>query len=359
MEKNIAEKKEIHQGKEEDEEDENLLPKDTVEGKLQRKIIAMNDKGENLQTIDIYKHNYTPKKRNSSYVWNDKMFYALEGYVDDENYYNKNFCRLEKKELVNEKTKNIIDYEIYLNPDNGVANKIVSIEYQEDGIEVTEYYYSNSKEINFIFQYQTDNYVSGYATPDKEGNRYLFNKDSLVTWRQITGNKKKNYCIGKKEANRVAKAWSRKTIKRYSQLSKEKKEEFAQCEERMIDAAYNTYKIVMEAEGMARIQGYVYDAAAEKVDEATVELYAKDFETLIYSTTTDEEGRYNIFVPSDGYEYNLRIGKSGCVECKIYVVRISNEQIGAYQDASYLIQESSDSTSVDLKLGDAANDVVS
>lgn len=328
------------------------LDSKTQEGKLQKEIITMNTKSDALQKIDVYKADKEPKQRDKSYTWNQNVFYSLEGLENHSGYYNKNQCRLIKKELINKKTGNIMDYEIYINPSTNVANKIVSIEYLRNGIEVTEYYYTNKKKPNFVFQYKTDNYVSTYANPSIPGERFLFYKDCMTTWRKTeSGGHEKNYAIGNNEKNRLRRQ-SRKAIL-LSSLDKKGREKFAKKEKRMLNAAYNTYKIAMKAKGISIIQGYIYDESEDTISNVEIELYDKGFSKLMYKGKTNSDGRYRIFVPSDEYNYNIRLVKSGYDSCDIYKVSVNNEQIGVYQDSIYLFSEGGESLPVDLILGDA------
>ncbi|MDD6039281.1 MAG: zinc-ribbon domain-containing protein, partial [bacterium] len=332
-----------------------LLPEDTKEGKLQREIMQMNSASYEEQMIDVYEIKRKAGKRDSSYVWNDTVFYTLEGYREHNDYLNKNQCTLVKKELINKESGNIMDYEIYLNPQTNVANKIVSIEYLEDGIEVTEYYYTKNKKPSFVFQYQTDNYVSSYATPDKKGQRFLFNKDCLVTWRKIDQNGTKNFCIGNNEINRLKGQWGKNTLFLYSGLNSDQKKKFDKLEKRMLNAAYNTYETVMNAEGISIIQGYVYDKNMAPLPEATIELYDESFEKQLFCASVKTDGTYRIYVPSEAYEYNIRVVKDGYGDCDIYRVVISDELIGVYQDSIYLFESGLDDKEVSIILGDALN----
>jgi uncharacterized protein YfaP (DUF2135 family) len=332
-----------------------LLSTDTEEGKLQQEIFEMNDASYQEASINVYEENYETGKRDTSAIWDNTVFYTLEGYSSASGYLNKDQCQLIKKEMRNSETGNIMQYDIYLNPDTGVANKIVSIEYQSDGLEVTEYYYDKNAKVSFVFQYTADNYVSSYATPDKAGNRYLFNDDCLVTWRSITEKGTTNYVIGKKEAERMTKGkqFSEKSMKYYSNLSDKAKKKFDKKEIRMVNAAYNTYNTVMNSEGIAHIQGYAYDGNGTGIDEAVVELYTSDFSTEIYQAVTDSEGMYTIYVPNQEYDYNLCIRKDGMSAGEIYQIEMNSSQIGAYQDSVYLFDENYESADVQMTLGDA------
>lgn len=330
-----------------------VLPNDTIEGQLQQRIIDMNDAGSSKAAIDVYAENYSTGERNAEATWDRTVFYCLEGYETASGYIDKNGLYMIKKEMKNAVNSNILQYDIYYNPINGIANKIVSIEYLENGLEITEYYYDNNGKVNFIFQYGTDNYVSTFATPDKYGDRYLFNNDSMVTWRSITDSGTVNYVLGDAEVERMKNQFAQKTMEHYSSLDPGKRAEFDEREKKMLNAAYNTYNIVLSSDGTARIQGYAYDGNGLGIGQAEVELYATDFSTLIYSVMTDEKGMYTVYVPNQEYEYNIRINKEGMESAEIYLIVMSNEQIGAYQDSVYLFDETVNEATVQMTLGDA------
>jgi hypothetical protein len=139
----------------------------------------------------------------------------------------------------------------------------------------------------------------------------------------------------------------------YSSLSDEGKAEFDAREKKMLNAAYNTYNIVLNSEGIAHIQGYAYDGNGQGISQTVVELYATDFSTPIYRTMTDESGMYCIYIPNEEYKYNIRVSKDGMISADIYLIEMSAEQIGAYQDSVYLFDESSEDATIQMTLGDA------
>ena len=151
-----------------------LAAENTELGTLQRKIAELNSTAAAAQRIDLSAVNHTVGTRNPGESWNSDVFYTLEGYENRPGYVNKNLCRLEQKQLINAATGNRIDYVIYINPNDGVANKIVAIEYLVSGsLQVTEYYYDANRMPRFVYQYDIDNYVAGYAVPEKPGQRFL------------------------------------------------------------------------------------------------------------------------------------------------------------------------------------------
>lgn len=330
-----------------------LLPEGSVEGVIQRKIIKMNSSDYNEAFIDVYKDNYKVGPRNFEATWNKSIFYTLEGYENQQGYYNKNQCILVKKEMRNASNGNIIQYDIYNNPTTNRPNKIVSIEYLENGLEITEYYYDNNGQINFIFQYNADNYVSSYATPDKKGNRYFFKNDSMITWRSVTESGTTNYILGQAEADRMSGVHDKNTMVYYKNLSPEKKSEFDELEKKMLNAAYNTKDVALNKEGIASIQGYVYDANGIGISNSDIELYSTDFKNMIYSSKTDNTGKYTILVPNESYDYNIRVKKEGMHDEDIYSIKIDNNQIGSFQDTVYIFDKNDKSSDIELTLGDA------
>lgn len=330
-----------------------VLSADTLEGRLQEQIFHMNDISYGEASIDVYGQNYPVGERNPAATWDDGVFYCLEGYRETSGYQNKNTCTLIKKELKNAANGNLMQYEIYVNPSSNTANKIVSIEYREEDLEVTEYYYDNDGKVSFIFQYTADNYISTFATPDKSGDRYLFRDDCMVTWRSIADSVTVNYILGDAEAERMKNQFAKSTMSYYADLSSEQQAAFDGQEIRMLNAAYNTCHTVMNSDGIAHIQGYVYDENQTGIEGAKVELYGTDFSAQIYSTVTDASGMYTIYVPSQEYEYHIRISKENRTTANIYSIQMSNDQIGAYQDSVYLFDLSIEKAPLQLTLGDA------
>ena len=322
---------------------------------LANTIASLNSGDYQMAPIDVFAENYSPTPSDETAVWDKTLFYALEGYGDEGGYVNKNNCNLIRKQLKNAATGNIIQYEVYLNPNSGNPNKIVSIENVESGIDVMEYYYTEDGKINFIFMYSTDNYVTTYATPDKDGQRFLFNNDALCTWRFILDGGIANFVHGQNEADRLKDSYHSNEIFLYSDLSDEQKNQVNTYEKQMINAAYNTLNAVMAADGVATISGLAVDSNGNALPNAKIQLLADDKTTELFSCTTDDAGAYNILVPIADYNYNISVSYDGCLPCSIYDILINASNIEAYPDTAYMIPESDSEAEVQLTLGDAAN----
>lgn len=331
-----------------------ILPVSTSAGMLQSEIIELNSPDRPVSGIEIFEDNYSPQDRNTSYKWDETVFYTLEGYSTKSGYTNKIHCNMVNRRLRNLDTGNMIDYEMYMNPSSGMPNKIVSIERSGDGLEICEYYYTNDGRINFIFVYNTDNYVSSFATVDKYGERYLFNKDVMVTWRIIDASGKTNYAVGANEKERMRNQFS--NIKLYDSLDSELQKKFRNKEKRMINAAYNTLNALMNSDAVTDIQGYVLDADGFGIPGAVVSLYTDDFASRLYRCETDRSGLYSVCVPSRNSNYNIHIYCPGYDDCNIYDIPIAAGQAEAYQNMVRLFNgERENSVPAELFVGDAFN----
>lgn len=332
-----------------------LAAENTELGTLQRKIAELNHMAAAAQRIDLSVVNHSVGARNPSECWNPDLFYTLEGYESHPGYVNKNLCRLEQKQLVNAATGNRIDYVIYINPNDGVANKIVAIEYLVSGsLQVTEYYYDANRMPRFVYRYDIDNYVAGYAAPDKPGERFLFSSDTLLTWRAVKEDGFKWNCVANAaEGERLRKAWPANTIFLYQNESSDMRRAFDERESIVLNAAYNTYETVMNAQNLTSISGYAYDEQGQGIGAATVRLYRNEDSKLLYESQTDAEGRYQIFVPSEARQYMLQIAKQPYQACEIYGIGVESNQLVAYQTPVYLFPSGGAAISYRLKLGDA------
>lgn len=317
-------------------------------------LTALNSKDAKLESIDVFANNYSPAKRNKKYTWDKTLFYTLEEISpDNEKDGEINSYNIEKKQLINAQTGKKMEYEIYRNPDTDKVNKIVSIEYAGDVLKISDYYYNDKGKVSFIFTREDINYIPTYANPTIDGERYYFNKDVMVKWRIVKDSKMINYAVGKKEKSRDA---GKVTI--YDKLSKTKKKAYDQKEIDMINAAYNTYNIVLAAEGISSIIGYVVDENGNPMNQAKIRLYSVQYDAWVLETTTDEMGLYSIIVPSGEAQYNIEAEYSGYVTTDLYNINMNNQSIGLYQENIYLVNSTGSSYDMQLVLCDALNKAV-
>lgn len=255
--------------------------------------------------IDIYKKNKSPNARNYKADWNAGIFYTLE----DINTKSSKDGQLKKyklvrKELINKKNGNRIEYEVYKHPKTGKMHKITSIEHRKNDLEITDYYYDDKGKPNFVYQRKDSIYTPIYADFNRTGDRYFFNKDSLIKWRWV------------KKANDVEEITlkvdkGRKDVKQhgFSTVSKAKKKAYDKKEVNMLNAAYNTYKAMLKKPKMSIAKGYIVDAKRKPIANATVEFLRSN--KVVGKVKTNSKGYYNTGVLPVKGGYTIRVSANG------------------------------------------------
>lgn len=319
---------------------------------LAQQIHSLNTEAGALPSIDIDAENYQPAQRDYDAAWDMMLFYTLEDVNPDNEADGKiNGYNIRKKELINVDSGRTVEYNIYTNPQSAVINKIVSIEQDGAQLLVREYYYTDEGKINFIFDYKDTNYFPSYATPNRDGERFYFDKDRLTKWRVVSGGEQTNYVIGANAAEAGANAGA---VILYSELDAATQSSYDAKEKAMINAAYNTYATVKASEGINVIQGYVYDKDGSGLNQAEVAIYPKDEKEAAYQTSTNADGWYQIYVPSRTYSYELKFTKDQYTETVLYNLAVDEQNIGNYQPSVYLM-EGDQEYDMTIRLCDALN----
>ena len=330
-------------------QDEKNVPNGSA---LAQKITTLNKEENAIPSIDIDADNYKPAERDVNAAWDPTLFYTLED-VDKESTADGliNTFLITKKELMNTDTGNLIEYDIYTNPATNFVHKIVSIEYMQTVLGITEYYFTDDGKVNFIYTYSDTNYFPSYATPNRDGNRYYFSNDILTKWRVVSNGIQTNYVLGE---NAAAVSTNAGDIIMMKDFTDAQQKAFDQKEKEMINAAYNTYNAILSLDGIAVIQGYVYDENSNLTDGVNVSLYETGSDECLYTAKTDSDGLYAIYVPAEDRNYEMTFKKENCTDVKMYDVALDSQTLGEYQSAVYLIPAGEDSD-VAVKVDDALN----
>ncbi|MGN1164954.1 MAG: hypothetical protein ACI4S2_00825 [Lachnospiraceae bacterium] len=306
------------------------------------------------QTIDVKAQNFTVGTRNDDAVWDKKLFYELEEINPNSDKDGKiNSYRVERKKLIDQNSGNEVEYEIYHHPDTDKINKIVSIEYLDKKLAIVEYYYTDDGKVNFVYSYEDVNYAPSYATPDRDGERYLFNNDTMVTWRIVKDKKETNYCYTKAEKKRVES--SGRKAKLYADCDNDRKKQYDNKEKKILNAAYNTLEKVQNCDGVSTISGHLEMASGEGVKEAQVVLESVDYNKKLFTALTDETGYYEIHVPIHDFTYNLEFEKDGYIDETLYDIESEENVIDLSQEIVYLAEEDEQNYYCELFFYDALN----
>lgn len=275
-----------------------------------------------VPVIDIHALNYTPATRTEGMTWDSTLFYWLEdvsasntadGYINN--------CVVYKTYMRDADTGNLLQYEVYANAENGQIYKIVSIEQLESTLRIIDYYYDDGKP-NFIFLREDSVYTPTYATIGKVGNRYYFNDDVMVRWRNIlTPNVITEYTLTASDATYVQAV--------YSSLSAEEQNAYNITENQMLNAAYNTYNAILSAKGVGMVEGRLVDTTGTPLGDMKVKIYRKADDVLLYETVTGADGYFKMFTYLDNSECYLVVDETDVFKTHvIYHVYLYNGSYG-------------------------------
>ena len=323
------------------------------ENKNGENLAETEQAGTNLQlynvtqdSIDVYAQNRQSNARDFSLTWDKTLFYLLEDVTPEDTDGQIEKYDIARKELTNAQNGNQISYEIYTNPETGKMNKIVSIEDQGNTLEITDYYYQDNGQPNFIYQRTDSIYTPTYATPDKTGERFYFNNDTLVRWRWINAPLQVEEIALTEDAQSSA-----QTQYIFNDLDAGKQDEYNQKETQMLNAAYNTYEAMEKSSDHANVKGYVLDTIGNPVKDASVEFYAG--EDAIGSVATDENGYYETGISLYNAGYDLTISCKGYADATIYGAVADKANVTNWMENVYLTPKVKQECSVQLNIYDA------
>lgn len=301
-----------------------------------------------LAVLDLSLRNYTPNQKQQGMDWDSTLFYTLEDVYADSTADNQiaNY-QIVNYEFTNAQTQNIIRCVVYKNPDNSQIAKIVTIEKQNGVYLVSDYYYDNGK-VNFVFTRTVDVYTPTYATIDKVGNRYYFNHDVLVRYRKIDVPKQ----IEQQTLNPSTTWYPNRS---YFELSSEEMAAYDAVEMQVLNEAYNVLNAVQGEDSLFEMKGYVYGAGNVPVSNASVAVIASADDTVLYTTTTGNDGAYHLYTLLDGTDCYVQVYAEGYVPAYVYDVRLDETLSGNGFSYLYLAKEGAGETEVQFYLYNAVD----
>lgn len=243
-----------------------------------------------VPVIDIHAVNYTAREKSPGIVWDSTLFYWLED-VDQESSEDGYLAKCPVGRMLFRSAENgsLIQYEIYRDPGTGEIYKIVSVEQGAEELHLTDYYYQNGNP-NFTFSRNDSVYTPTYATTDKTGERYYFDKDVMARWRMIEEPRViEEYVLTLNDAY-----YSQYD---YYEQSGDIQRSYDETESRELNAARNTFDAVTAAEaGIGLVEGRVIDASGNPLAGMTVDILREENGTLLYRGETEKDGSFQIYV---------------------------------------------------------------
>lgn len=296
-----------------------------------------------LNSLDLSVRNYTPNQKQEGMDWDSTLFYSLEDVYADSTEDNQiAYYMVSIYEFLNAQSGNGIRCFVYKNADNGQINKIVTVEQQDEGYLVSDYYYDNGK-VNFVFTRTVDVYTPTYATIDKVGNRYYFNNDVMVRYRTIEMPRQ----IVQQTLNPTI-TWYPNTS--YFTMNSEEIAKYDAIEYQVLNEAYNVYNAVQNQQNIYEMKGYVYSKEGTPLTNVSIAIIDSADNTVLYSGETAEGGSYHIYVSLDNRNCYLQVYLEGYLPVYIYDVELNSGLLGNFASCIYLPEIESAQTEAKLYL---------
>lgn len=322
---------------------------------LAEQIIKLNERTEVLGEVNLSEENFLPGTRDSSMTWDKSLFYSLEDSSPESTEDGMiNAYKIEKRKLRNADTGNVIDYEIYRSPGLGIVNKIIAIEYLADGtLEISEYYFEDNGEVNFVFVHTETSYTPQYATLLIEGQRFYFRDDVMVKWRTVEAPLgARDIVIGQNEKNNSTTA----DPVLYEEQEKAIQDRYDELESLMLNEAYNTYNTVLSETESTQITGKIVDINGVPMPDVSITLIASDRDNAeLLSVISDAEGRYGLYVPSGKEIYGLRFDRKGYNPVELFGIAISGQTVQVFQEKIVMTERSQSENSLQILVVDAVS----
>lgn len=281
--------------------------------------------------IDIYEEKVKPAKRNYKTKWDKRIFYGLEKIKGRKKSGKIKTYEVIRKTFVNKKNKNRIEYEIYRNPKTGKINKIVSVEYRKKDLEITDYYYTDKGKVNFIYQRKDSIYTPTYASPDKTGSRYYFDKDTLIKWRWVNKPLDVKELVLKRDKKSIAKVQYL-----YKKSKKKDRKHYDKREIKMLNAAYNTYEAMLKENEYGGITGNIVNTKGKALKDVKIAVYfGAEF---VGEITTDKKGKFETGISPNKEGYKLKITKEGFADTEVENVTVKDTDSIVLTDKIMLVK---------------------
>lgn len=319
--------------------------------------------GKVLKYLDLTTREFVARFRTAA----EERKPALDVFTET----NKNISSyaLVQKKFVNKTTNNPMDFDIYSDKVSGDIRKIVTIEYVGNELEITDYYYKESK-VYFVFS-RTENYYRPVAAQlDFPGKRCFFVDDSLVLFREVVKNgdffEKTDSTISEGVAD--WKTFEYQTIKDVdnekqnyvkpqddSSVQKTKTTEYRDVELKMLNYAYLVYNKAVETPNISSVTGYVLDNSGAPMANTLVKAFSEDMKMLVGEARTDAEGMYVVEIPMGNGNFSLYMDQNGYVPTKIYEIDSNMDASNLYQENLYMFPDNGATYNVRVNCVDALN----
>ena len=298
-EEDVQEEQPIEEPVEEESEPEESNAVETVLNEHSIDLSSVCD--SNTRYINYDQTLFEPAKRDKTLTWQDNVFSRIENMENPSEAVVNTFDYKHLYAYLLDGSK--VTYDVFINPETELIEKIKYVIYRGDCTEVMLLYYDLGN-LNYVAHYSkvVDSPIN-IASADVE-SRYYFCNDEMVKYTYCENNTATEYVVA--------------DIDTYSQGTVE---QFDYLEKSMLNTAYITYNAAKGLPETEVLSGYVQDEFNQPMKGAKITAMRDTDNTFVAETTTTDDGYYSFEINvDDSSTFTLVVEQPTLQTVKVYNV---------------------------------------
>lgn len=253
--------------------------------------------------------------------WKDLVFSRLEKPSDSANAPINKFDFSRKSYITEE--GNVINYDIYTNPESKKIEKITSYTATGDVYEIRDFYYDDG-DVNYVSEYTESITLPVNIASSMVKSRYYFADDKMVRYIYCEDDNATEY------TKADFKIYSEGTIEQYKYLEKD-----------ILEKSKENLERVNELSSIETVKGFVLDEYNQPLFDVAIIMYDED-NNVVAETSTDGDGRYSLEIETSDKKHRIEFIKDTLHTVKYYDVYALDGSKTYYAETVYMSYENNE-----------------
>lgn len=253
--------------------------------------------------------------------WKDLVFSRLEKPSDSANAPINKFDFSRKSYITEE--GNIINYDIYTNPESKKIEKITSYTATGDVYEIRDFYYDDG-DVNYVSEYTESITLPVNIASSMVKSRYYFADDKMVRYIYCEDDNATEY------TKADFKIYSEGTIEQYKYLEKD-----------ILEKSKENLERVNKLSSIETVKGFVLDEYNQPLFDVAIIMYDED-NNVVAETSTDGDGRYSLEIETSDKKHRIEFIKDTLHTVEYYDVYALDGSKTYYAETVYMSYENNE-----------------
>lgn len=253
--------------------------------------------------------------------WKDLVFSRLEKPSDSANAPINKFDFSRKSYITEE--GNVINYDIYTNPESKKIEKITSYTATGDVYEIRDFYYDDGN-VNYVSEYTESITLPVNIASSMVKSRYYFADDKMVRYIYCEDDNATEY------TKADFKIYSEGTVEQYKYLEKD-----------ILEKSKENLERVNELSSIETVKGFVLDEYDQPLFDVAIIMYDED-NNVVAETSTDGDGRYSLEIETSDKKHRIEFIKDTLHTVEYYDVYALDGSKTYYAETIYMSYENNE-----------------